>query len=214
MNATTLSTENARAAANSVHESVINAINQLNANQAVLVQQMAAMFLNNKQRPPAQITVPVPQMQQLTTQPAVPPAFNMGRGVQVGQGGRGRQKCCGGRGQRTPFANHLQNQTQGQGGRGNNNNNNGGILIAPGGAGIVGQPATQYSNITKAFANWNMCYTCRFNIEDGHTLVTCPRGWRKLNHQEGFDRNNAQAYIGAGWKPSTKGWHKTQFPGF
>ena len=107
----------------------------------------------------------------------------------------------------------MQNQTQGRGGRGSN----GGIPITPGGAGFVGQPATQaaaYLNITKMFANWNVCYTCGFDIEDGHTLVTCPRGWCKPNHQEGFDRNNAQAYINAGWKPSTKGRHKTQFPGF
>ena len=53
-----------------------------------------------------------------------------------------------------------------------------------------GQPATQaaaYSNITKMFANWNACYMCGFDIEDGHTSATCPRGWRKANHQEGFD---------------------------
>jgi hypothetical protein len=84
MNADTLSTGNAMAAANSVHESVINAINQLNANQAALVQQMGAMSLNNNQRPPAQITVPVPLMQQLTIPmpvpnagAAMPNAFNM-----------------------------------------------------------------------------------------------------------------------------------------
>ena len=73
--------------------------------------------------------------------------------------------------QRTPFANHM----QGRGGRGNNR----GIPIAPGGAGIVGQTATQavaFSNLTNAFANWNVCYTCGFDIKDGHKLVTCPRG--------------------------------------
>ena len=87
MNAVTLSTGNTMAAANSVHESVITAINQLNAKQAALVQQMAAMSLSNNQRPPAQITVPVPQMQQLTIPMPVPyasatmtNAFNMGRG--------------------------------------------------------------------------------------------------------------------------------------
>jgi hypothetical protein len=220
MNAAMASTGNATTAATSLHESVINAINQLNANQALMVQQMAALSLNNAQRPPAQIMVPVPQMQQLTipTQvpyagAAMPTAFNMGRGGCVGRGGRGGQSRGGGRGQRTPFATHLQNQAQGRGGSGNN----GGIPIAPGGAGIVGQPATQaaaYSNVTKMFANWNVCYTCEFDIEDGHTSVTCPRGWCKPNHQEGFDRSNAQAYINAGWKPSTKGRHKTQFPGF
>ena len=72
MNAATLSTGNAIAAANSVHESVINAINQLNANQASMVQQMAALSLTNAQRPPAQIMVPVPQMQQ----PMIPACCN------------------------------------------------------------------------------------------------------------------------------------------
>ncbi len=131
----------------------------------------------------------------------------------IGQGGQGGKSWGGGRGQRTPFANHMQNQTQGRGGCGNT----GAIPIEPGGAGIVGQPATQagaFLNLTKAFANWNVCYKCGFKIEDGHTLVTCPRSWRKPNHQEGFNRNNAQAYIDAGWKPSTKGRHKTQFLGF
>ena len=43
LNIAALSTVNAMATANSVHELVINAINQLNTNQAALVQQMAAM---------------------------------------------------------------------------------------------------------------------------------------------------------------------------
>ena len=84
--------------------------------------------------------------------------------------------------------------------------------------GPVGPPATQaganQSNITKSFANWNVCYSCGFDIEDGHTSVTCPHAWRQTNHQEGFTRGNAQAYLNAGWDPSTKGMHKTKFPGF
>ncbi len=83
-------------ASNTVHELVINAINQLNANQAALVQQMAAMLLTNHNHtlPPAQITVPVLPMQQLTIPMQVPYAgaatqntFNLGRGGQGGQGG-------------------------------------------------------------------------------------------------------------------------------
>ena len=53
-------------------------------------------------------------------------------------------------------------------------------------AGIVGQPAAQaeaFLNLTKAFANWNVCFTCGFDIEDRHTLVTCPCLWRKPHHQ-------------------------------
>jgi hypothetical protein len=120
MNAATASTGNATTAATSLHELVINAINQLNANQALMVQQMAALSLNNAQRPPAQIMVPVPQMQQpmIPAQvpyagAAMPNAFNMGRGGRGVQGGRGRQSRGKGRGQRTPFATHMQNQAQG-----------------------------------------------------------------------------------------------------
>jgi hypothetical protein len=220
MNAATASTGNANAAATSLHESVINAIYQLNANQASMVQHMAALSLNNTQRPPAQIIVPAPQTQQpmIPTQvpyagAAMPTALNMRQGRRGGRGGRGRQSRGGELGQRTSFANHMQNQAQGRGRRGSN----GGIPIAPGGAEFVGQPETQaeaYSNITKMFANWNVRYTCGFDIKDGHTLVTCPQGWCKTKHQEGFDWNNAQAYINARWKPSTKGRHETQFPGF
>ena len=79
----------------------------------------------------------------------------------------------------------MNNQTQGRDGRGKN----GSIPIAPGGAGTVGQPATKakaFSNLTKAFANWNVCYSCGFDIKDRHTAVTCPHAWRRANHQELF----------------------------
>ena len=116
------------------------------------------------------------------------------------------------------------NQTQiggGCGGRGNNGSipiaPGNAILIAPGGAGTVGPPATQAgayrSNITKSFANWNVCYSHGFDIEDGHRSITCLHEWRRT-HQEGFTQGNAQAYLNAGWDPSTKGMHKTKFPGF
>ncbi len=121
MNAATESTGNANTAATSHHESVINTILQLNANQASMVQQMAALSLHNTQRPPAQIMVPVPQMQQLTIPTQVPYAgaampngFIMGQGGRGGRGGRGGQSRGGGRGQRTPFATHMQNQAQGR----------------------------------------------------------------------------------------------------
>ncbi len=143
----------------------------------------------------------------------------------MGQGGRGGRGGCigrgngasrgGGRNPHTPFANHVRNQAQIGGGRGGRGNN-GSILIAPGGVGTVRPPATQArayrSNITKLFANWNVCYSCGFDIEDGHTSVTCPHAWRRTNHQEGFTQGNAQAYLKAGWNPSTKGIHKTKFP--
>ena len=62
----------------------------------------------------------MPQMQQLAiptplpyTGVAMPAAFNMRQGGRGGQGGQGGQSRGGGRGQRTPFANHMQNQVQG-----------------------------------------------------------------------------------------------------
>ncbi len=115
-----------------------------------------------------------------------------------------------------PFANHVRKQTQIGGGRGGCGND-GSIPIAPGGAIPIasgGAGGAYRSNITKLFANWNVCYLCGFDIEDGHPSVTCPHAWHQTNHQEGFTQINAQAYLNAGWDPSTKGMHKTKFPVF
>ena len=88
-NVAALKTGGSITTSNTIHELVIDAINQLNANQAALVQQMAAMLLTNHNHtlPPAQITVPVPPMQQLTIPMQVPYAgtatqntFNVGQG--------------------------------------------------------------------------------------------------------------------------------------
>jgi hypothetical protein len=43
-------------------------------------------------------------------------------------------------------------------------------------------------------------------------LKTCPAPWRRANHQEGWDRNNAGQYIGAGYDVCTKAMHKSQLP--
>ncbi len=88
-NVAALRTGGSITAANTIYELVINAINQLNANQAVLVQQIAAMLLINHNRtlPPAQITVPVLPMQQHTLPmqvlyagAATQNTFNVGQG--------------------------------------------------------------------------------------------------------------------------------------
>ena len=75
-------------------------------------------------------------------------------------------------------------------------------------------PNPPHSNIVKMYANWNVCFTCGFDVEDGHTSKTCPANWRKMNHQEGYTRENARQWINAGYDPCTKGMHKTQFPSF
>ncbi len=67
-----------------------------------------------------------------------------------------------------------------------------------------------YSNKQKWYNNWKVCYSHGFDVEDWHTSATC--GTRKMDHQEGFTRDNAQAYIEAGYAPSTKGMHWNIFP--
>jgi len=72
--------------------------------------------------------------------------------------------------------------------------------------------APMYSNIIKKYANWNVCFSCGFDVKDGHTSKTCPAPWRRANHQEGFDRNNSGQYIAAGYDACTKTMHKSQMP--
>ena len=67
-----------------------------------------------------------------------------------------------------------------------------------------------HSNIYKCHNNWNVCFSCGFDIENGHTSMTCP--FKKANHQQSFSRENAQQFIAAGYDPCTKGMHKTVFP--
>jgi hypothetical protein len=61
------------------------------------------------------------------------------------------------------------------------------------------------SNTTKRYANWNVCWSCGFDVEDGHTSATCPTHWPKTNHQVGFTWGNAQQWINQGYSPCTKG---------
>ncbi len=60
------------------------------------------------------------------------------------------------------------------------------------------------------YVNWNVCFSCGFDVEDGHTYATCPTVWRKHNHQVKYTHDDAAAY--ATYEPSTKGRHKTQLP--
>jgi hypothetical protein len=53
-------------------------------------------------------------------------------------------------------------------------------------------PNPPHSNIVKMYANWNVCFTCGFDVEDGHTSKNCPAHWHKMNHQEGYTRENAR----------------------
>jgi hypothetical protein len=74
--------------------------------------------------------------------------------------------------------------------------------------------AVPFSNTVTSYVSWNVCYSCRFDVEDVHISVTCHKLWRKTNHQEGFTRANAQEYLNVGWDLCTKGMHKSQLPGY
>jgi hypothetical protein len=67
-----------------------------------------------------------------------------------------------------------------------------------------------FSNIYKIHNNLNVCFSCGFDIKDGHTPSTCP--FKRWNHQDLFTRGNAQQFIAAGYDPCTKGMHKTVLP--
>jgi len=189
--------------------SVTAAINQLAANQQAMQQQFAAFTATRNtmyQHAPAP-----PPMQQLAI-----PSFGtfqpVGLGFEGRRGGRGRgERANTGRHGRTPFANFLGRGNQGGlppiggGGRG------GGIALftqqnAP------HNVAPMYSNIIKRYANWNVSFSCGFDVEDGHTSKTCPAPWRRTNHQEGYMRANSGQYIAAGYDACTKAIHKSQLP--
>ncbi len=46
--------------------------------------------------------------------------------------------------------------------------------------------ALNFQNPTKQFANWNVCFTCGFDIEDRHTSTTCPAKLAKAKPPRGI----------------------------
>jgi hypothetical protein len=69
-----------------------------------------------------------------------------------------------------------------------------------------------YSNTVKRHSNWNVCYSCGFNVAEGHSSMSCPPYLRKASHDIYFTCQNAQQYIHLGHPCSTKNRHKTLFP--
>jgi hypothetical protein len=67
-----------------------------------------------------------------------------------------------------------------------------------------------FSNTTKHFNNWNMCYSCGWDVPHWHTSQTCTN--KIPGHQDGCNRQNAQAYLTAGHRVSRKAMHKTSLP--
>ncbi len=122
----------------------------------------------------------------------------------------------------TPFTNYMGHQgTQGglpaiggQGGAGH-----GGVGSPGGGSPFAPfMPNNQHNSgpmnsiIIKKYANWNVCFSCGFYVENGHKSKTCPAAWRRVNHQEGFNCTNTNQYIFGRYDVFTKAMHKSQFP--
>jgi hypothetical protein len=205
---------------------VANAINQLSTNQTALMNQMTAISYTN---------IPLPSSPSIpTTSPtthhssAATSCHSHNRQVQSWkwrrqQGGGSRQghgRCGGRHNQRTPFANYGCNQDVGGVGRGRGG---GRITQAPGAltpqlptfvSPNARNIAMPFLNAVKSYANCNVCYTCRFDMEEGHTSAMCHKSWKKSNHQEGFTRANLQEYLNVGWDPCTKGIHRSQLQGY
>jgi hypothetical protein len=195
-----------------INQSIAPAFNQVVQNQNVLQHQIAAMSLNQTpplQAPPAyvqppvqQVAFPMPQSYQprMQQQPSHQTSaygwgqqnfYHGGRGGGRGSRWGGRRQGEGSRGrQRRPaFATMVWNQEAG------------GIFAAPNQFGGPGPFApmvpTQMGNAPspiKRYANWNACFSCGFDVEDGHTSATCPMEWCKPNHQVGYTRANAATY--------------------
>ncbi len=72
------------------------------------------------------------------------------------------------------------------------------------------QPNTP--NLIKKYNNWNVSYTCGFDVKAKHTLMTCPFNWRKPEHCKSYMRTNTQSYIDHGHNKGTKGIHKMMLP--
>jgi hypothetical protein len=210
----------AAANAATITTKVTAAINQLSANQTHIMQQMAAM---NVASPTPDIAAPaynVPPIQSVTipNQQTFPAGrFHQGGGAARGdgyhhEGKRGRRDGCGGS-SRNPFPNHMANVGRGNGQQMTQLGGNTGFpgaAIPPAMQPQQQLRTTNFPNIYKRYKNWNVCYSCKFGIEDGHTSMMCP--FWKASHQTGFTGENSQQYIAVGHVPCTKRMHKSILP--
>jgi hypothetical protein len=214
----------ASAASTTFPADVTAAIQQLAANQTSIMHQFAAFTVNlhtaqcnNLHVPPVHnIHIPAQQAGGYQQQPG---GFQQGHGRRCG-GGRSR-----GRGQGGGRGGHVRT-TYATGGvpqfvpkfGGTQQGfmpvaKTGGVApmfaggYAPAGRGRRG---AEYSNRNKLHNNWNACYSRGFDVKNGHTPAMCE--WGKLEHQEGFTRDNAQGYIDVGYAPCTRGMHKNVLP--
>jgi hypothetical protein len=199
-----------------INADIAAAINQLSVNQTTIMTKMAALSFAQESAQHTQQFVPrdvfkVPPIQQqaIPTQqaPFQAGAFHAGRGACQGRRNQGRGR--GGQGG-TPFADYMRNLGAAPAtpshivpsGRGN-------TQLPLGQGGVQQVQNLDFLNIYKWYNNWNVCFSCRFDVEDGHTPLTCP--FRRMSHQSALTQENTQ-FITVGYDPCTKGMHKTVLP--
>jgi hypothetical protein len=74
-------------------------------------------------------------------------------------------------------------------------------------------PRASFSNRVKLYASWNVCYSCCFDVPNGHTSMTCPTNMSKPLHNIYFMQQNAQQCINLEHPCSIKNRYKMQMPG-
>ncbi len=193
---------------------VAAAISQLAANQHAMQQQFAAFTTQrNTTYQPAQAAQPPITQFSILNFAMFPAEGREGskRGGH-GRGGRTNFTTTGGRNIRTPFANFVGRGRQGGLPPIGEECRRGSSVASFTQQNMQHNMAPMCSNITKGYANWNVCFSCGFDVKDGHTSKTCPTPWRCANHQEGYDWNNLGQYIAGGYDVCTKAIHKSQLP--
>ena len=221
--ATTGSTLGSTYQASTVPAELAAAIQTIAANQqalfqhvAPLTQQMAALSHNPGsmvRAPPTGTTYSAPPAGNNYGVPQLPTYVGYNNGgaygnTQGGHAGRGGSRGAG------------RGRTYGRG-RGTRRQGRGRTAFAdyiPLGRGQMGSPTPIshrpfQSNLVKKHNNWNVCYSCGFDVEDGHTSATCHMDWRKADHDVTFTRDNAQHKLTQGCNACTIGMHKTLLPG-
>jgi hypothetical protein len=174
--------------ASTITADVTAAINQLSANPTAIMQHMTAINI----RPPQACAAPafnIPPIHSVsipTQNGYAGGGYNYGKSIaQTGQHRGGEQGGRGGRGNQDQnlFATHMANlgcrraqhppQLGGFHGAAVPTTGLPGAIIPPPMQPLQKRNAN-YSNIYKRYNNWNVCFLCGFDIEDGHTSQTCP----------------------------------------
>ena len=151
--------------------------------------------------PPSATYTPLINPPPRTTQ--YPPAFAPSQYNAYGRGGTGRRPMRGGRSGRGRYAYPIAAPPLPSTGN-----------IPPPGPNLHGTYTPNRGNTSpnpqKWYNNWNYCYTCGFDIKQGHTSATC--AYPNTHHQPTCTRTNVDQYAPLGHRPSFRARHKINLP--